>query len=92
MMVHATTLALLVQGRGTSFAGSGTALYDSFTTYNGSVWSYADGAMGTTDGCRVWCVFGAADHFVGQLAAADHSHYKVGAGVKPLPQEPLAVD
>jgi len=59
MMVHATTLALLVQGRGTSFAGSGTALYDSFTTYNGSVWSYADGAMGTTDGCRVWCVFGA---------------------------------
>ena len=29
-------------------------LYDSFTTYNASIWSYADGSMGTTDGCKVW--------------------------------------
>ena len=53
-MMQAATLALLVQGRQTSVAGGGTALYDSFTTYNNSVWSYADGSMGTTDGCKVW--------------------------------------
>ena len=29
------------------------ALYDDFTTYNASVWSYADGSMGTTDKCKV---------------------------------------
>lgn len=29
-------------------------LYDDFTTYNSSVWSYADESLGTTDKCKVW--------------------------------------
>mmetsp|Transcript_8544 Transcript_8544/g.21996 ORF Transcript_8544/g.21996 Transcript_8544/m.21996 type:complete len:282 (+) Transcript_8544:15-860(+) len=29
-------------------------LDDSFTTYNSSVWEYADSSMGVTDGCKVW--------------------------------------
>jgi len=29
-------------------------LYDSFTTYNDSLWAYSDMEMGTTDGCKVW--------------------------------------
>ena len=28
---------------------------DSFTTYNTSMWNYADQSMGTTDKCKVWC-------------------------------------
>ena len=35
-------------------ASSGSVVYDSFTTFNASVWSYADESMGTTDGCKVW--------------------------------------
>lgn len=29
-------------------------LFDDFTTYNSTIWEYADGSMGTTDGCKVW--------------------------------------
>ncbi len=29
-------------------------LYDTFTTYNDTVWAYADGTKGTTDGSLTW--------------------------------------
>ena len=47
------TLLLLAAATSQPIA-DGVALYDSFTTYNSSLWSYADQTMGTTDKCRVW--------------------------------------
>ena len=34
----------------------GGEVYDDFTTYNTSAFSYADHSMGTTDKCKVWYV------------------------------------
>jgi hypothetical protein len=50
---------LLLGGRvyGATAAAAAAAaplLYDDFSTYNTSLWTYADGSMGTTDKCKVW--------------------------------------
>ena len=33
---------------------SGVSLFDNFTSYNSSIWTYDDGKGGDTDGCKVW--------------------------------------
>lgn len=47
-------LPLLVLVVSQSTLSSGDIYYDDFTTYNSTLWSYADKSMGTTDGCKVW--------------------------------------
>jgi hypothetical protein len=51
MTVGAFVLANLVAS-----ALAAVELYDDFTTYNNSVFAYADNSMGTTDDCKVWSV------------------------------------
>ena len=56
-MAPLTLLACAAAACGCSAASASMApartVSDTFTTYNTSVWDYADGTLGTTDGCKV---------------------------------------
>ena len=51
---HALRVARCTSDEIRQWCAAGRIVYDDFTTYNSSVWSYDDGSMGTTDKCKVW--------------------------------------